>query len=143
MQRWNVWIGGNGDEAILNPNDHHECRRWRTYRRKVDCIAAYYNHERACLGCEDGKTLANELNLCVPPTEQVSDHFNSVCPTARGAGEYVGRPAQPRGVHTPKPKPPIRVPVPIWEKPLCKECGRWAAVVHGRCRQCDRKHKKG
>ena len=101
-------------------NDYHECHRWRTWRRKVDCIAAYYAHERACLGCEDGKKLAKEIDLRILP-------------------------AKPKVVNKPKktkPKPPIRVPVPIWEKPLCKKCGRWAAVALGMCRSCYQKRRR-
>ena len=96
-------------------NDHHECRRWRTYRRKVDCIAAYYGHERACRGCEDGKKLAKEIDIKPLPTKPKAS-------------------TKPK-----KPKPPIRVPTPIWEKPLCKKCGRWAAVANKMCRSCNGK----
>lgn len=41
-----------------------------------------------------------------------------------------------------KPVPPKRQPVPVWEKPLCAKCGKYAAVAKGMCKACYEKRRR-
>lgn len=76
--------------------------------------------------------------------EQVGKELGVAKDTFRSLLVRLGIPRHPRSVKKKiKPKPPIRVETPIWEKPLCSECNKWAAVAKGMCKSCYRKSGKG
>lgn len=92
---------------------------------RQDVAARRPNIGMACLSCTQGMEIRNSVDPVVNP---------------------IG-PVKLAGTHRPvlqvhpvrKQTPPKRDPVPVWDKPLCQQCNRWAAVAKGMCRMCYQK----
>ena len=81
----------------------------------------YYDRGLSCYNCEQGKEIAKRVE---PKPE----------PKAKSKSKAKLKIVKKR--KTPKRKPPKRQPIPLSERPLCSECGRWVAVAQGLCRSC-------
>ena len=120
-------------------------RQRKAYRMRQDAKAGkiyddtLYGVALFCLSCTDGAQLRRRLK--VPLTEKPRPKIvpkPRPKPKPKPKAKPKAKPEKPK----PNPVPPIRVEVPIWERPLCSECGRYAARVHGMCLACDRKERK-
>ena len=76
----------------------------------------YYNRTLSCYDCEQGKEIAKRVPR---PKPEPKPKLKIV-----------------KKRKAPKRKPPRRQPVPLSERPLCSQCGRWVAVAQGLCRSC-------
>jgi len=97
---------------------------------------ALYGIALFCLTCQDGEALRRRLKVRLTEkprpkiVEKRTQKHESVCERIL---KLVRRVA---GTKKPHSLPPVRVPAPIEERPLCSECHRWAAVTRGLCRSC-------
>ena len=119
-------------------------RQRKAYRMRTEMGAgkqhdgAIYDIALSCLVCTDGEALRKRLGI--PLTEK-----------PRPAKKLPRIPkVEPKAKAKPKPKlkrklptrMPERAPVPLDERPLCSECGRWVVRVKGLCMSCYQQRKR-
>jgi hypothetical protein len=117
-------------------------RQRKAYRMRTEMGAgkqhdgAIYDIALSCLVCADGEALRKRLGI--PLTEKPRPAKK---PPRVPKVKAKPKP-KPKLKRKPAPKPPERVPVPLDERPLCSECGRWVARTKGLCMSCYQRHKR-
>jgi hypothetical protein len=91
-----------------------------------------------CLSCKDGANLRKRLHERLTPKPQPII-VEKPKPNGKAKAKLKSKPKpKPKAA----PKPPERVPVPLAERPLCVECGRWVVYSKGLCRACYNRRRR-